>query len=173
MASAAHMTGITYALNAIHSFCVLSQGMWILDNAASEHMCSDQSLLQNISILDSLILVSLPNGTQVKVTQKGKLAITENLVLNGVLLVPNFKFNLLSIKRLCEQLHSMVYFSENLCILQAPSLKRPLAIGKDHKGLYVLDKEQFERLGTDKKCRPGMTEDLLKVQTYECNNAFS
>ena len=88
--------------NVIHSFCALSQGMWILDSGASEHMCSNQSLLQNISVLNSPILVSLPNGTQVKVTQKGKLVVVENLILNGVLLVPNFKFNLLSIKRLCE-----------------------------------------------------------------------
>ncbi|KAJ8435622.1 hypothetical protein Cgig2_012276 [Carnegiea gigantea] len=34
MASAAHMAGITYALNTVHSFCVLNQGVWIIDSGA-------------------------------------------------------------------------------------------------------------------------------------------
>ena len=92
-----------------------------------------------------------------------------------MLLVPNFKFNLLSVKRLCEQLHSTVQFTENLCILQAPSLRRPVAIGKDHKGLYVLDKEVFERLGISKKSSAGhtMKEDSSSIQFYRCNSASS
>ena len=96
-------------------------------------------------------MVNLPNGTQVKVTHKGKLRIAKDLVLNDVLLVSHFKFNLLSIKRLCEQLHSTVQFTETLCLLQAPSQKRPLAIGKDHKGLYILDRKAVEKAAFEKK----------------------
>ena len=36
-ASAVHTAGITYALNAIYSFSVLSNRVWILDCVASEH----------------------------------------------------------------------------------------------------------------------------------------
>ena len=68
VASAAHMEGITYALNTVHSFCVLNKGMWIIDSGASEHTCSEQSLLQKLSLLKYPVLVNLPNGTQVKVT---------------------------------------------------------------------------------------------------------
>ena len=71
MASTAHMAGITYVLNTVHSFCVLNQGVWIIESGASEHTCSEQSLLQKLSVLKYPILVSLPNGTQVMVTQKG------------------------------------------------------------------------------------------------------
>jgi len=63
VASTAHMAGVTYALNIVNSFCVLNQGVWIIDNGASEHMCSEQSLLQKLSMLKYPILVSLPNGT--------------------------------------------------------------------------------------------------------------
>lgn len=107
-------------------------------------MSSELTSLHELTLLRSPILVNLPNGTQVKVTHKGKLRIGKGIVLNNVLLVPNFKFNLLSIKRLCEQLGCTVEFMERLCMLQAPSLRRPLAIGKDFIGLYILDRDNIQ-----------------------------
>jgi len=91
-ASAIHMVGITHVLNAINSFCSIHKGLWILDSRASEHMSSELTVLHGLTPLTSRILVNLPNGTQVKVTQKGRLQIAKGLVLNDVLLVPNFKF---------------------------------------------------------------------------------
>jgi len=84
-------------------------------------MCSEHVCLHDLSLLSCPILVNFPSRTQVKVTHKGRLRIAKDLVLNDVLLVPNFKFNLLSIKRLHKQLHSTVQFTCTLCILQAPS----------------------------------------------------
>ena len=138
-----------YKRQAIHSFCALTRGMWILDSGASEHMSSECSLLHDLSLLDYPMMISLPDGTQVKVTHKGKLRVADGLSLDNVLLVPQFKFNLIPIKRLCEQLHSTIQFIDNLCILQAPSQKRPLAIGRDHKGLYILDRTLFEAAAAD------------------------
>jgi len=138
------MAGITFAFNAIHTFCALSQGVWILDSGASEHMSSEPDFLHDLSLLEHPMMINLPNGAQVKVTHKGKLRVSDGLVLRDVLLVPKFKFNLLSIKSLCEQLHSTVQFTESMCILQAPSQRKPVAIGRDHKGLYILDKKLLE-----------------------------
>jgi len=115
------MAGMTYAFNAIHSFCVLSRGVWILDSGASEHMSSDSTCLHDLSLLDHPMMINLPNGTQVKVKHKGKLRVSDALILHDVLLVPKFKFNVLSIERLCEQLHSTIQFTEDMCILQGPS----------------------------------------------------
>jgi len=66
VASAApvHMVGISYALNAIHSFCVLSQGVWILDSGASEHMSLDSTFLHDLSPLDHPMVINLPDGSQ-------------------------------------------------------------------------------------------------------------
>jgi len=139
-----HMAGISYALNNTYSFCVMNQGTWILDSGASEHMSSDSTALHDLSPLNCPIMINLPDGTKVKVTHKGKLRISDTLVLHDVLLVPQFKFNLLSIKRLCQQLNSTIQFTAEMCILQAPSQKKPLAIGRDHKGLYILDKKFLE-----------------------------
>ena len=143
-ASAAHMAGILHALNAVHSFCVMHKGAWILDSGASEHMSSERQALRDLTLLKFPVLVTFPNGTRVKVTYKEKLQIAKGLTLQDVLLVPNFKFNLLSIQKLCKQLKCTVEFTETLCMLQAPSLKKPLAIGTDCMGLYVLDREVIQ-----------------------------
>ena len=90
-------------------------GYWIVDQ--SEHMCLEQTVLQDLCYLQQSILVNLPNCSQVKVTQHGKLKISKDLILNHVFHVPNFKINLLSIKRLCEQLKCSVEFIEAVCLL--------------------------------------------------------
>ena len=90
--------------------------------------------------------MNLPNGSKVKVTKHGKLRISKDLVLNHVLHVPDFRFNLLFIRKLCEQLKCSVQFIEALCLLQGHSQKRPLVIGKHTLGLYILDKGHVQEL---------------------------
>ena len=111
-ASAAHMTSINYALNVVHFSCVIKQRTWILDNGASEHMSLEHAFLYDLSLLNCPVLVNLPNGTQVRAIHKGKLRITKELVLNDVLLVSKL-CSILSIERLCEQLHNTVNFIQN------------------------------------------------------------
>jgi len=161
-----HMAGMSHVSNAIHSFCALTRGMWILDSGASEHMSSEYSFLHDISRLNHPMMISLPNGTQVKVTHKGKLRVATDLSLDNVLLVPQFKFNLISIKRLCEQLHSSIQFTDSICVLQAPSQKRPLVIGRDHQGLYILDRRLLEAAAAPSK-------PLKNDQFSSCNQVFS
>ena len=52
-----------------------------MDSGVSEHMSSDQRALQDLTLLNCPILVNLPDGTQVKVTYKGKLQIAKGLTL--------------------------------------------------------------------------------------------
>jgi len=116
-------------------------------------MCSRPDSLQDLSTLNYPIMVNLPNGTKVKVTHQGKLQISSNLVMDRVLFVPHFKFILLSVKRLCQQLKCTVQFTENKCTIRSLSLRRTLDLGKDQLGLYVLDKEgvQAARISDDKR----------------------
>ena len=57
-----------------------------------------------------------------------------------------FQFNLLSVKRLSEQLKCEFVLSEHACVLQGPYLKRPLEIDKSTHELYILDDEVARRL---------------------------
>ena len=138
-----HMVGINlpsttvYNSNAISCLYKLEVGSWILDSGASDHMSFDSSILYNLKHLENPVLVSLPNGYKVQVTHHGQLKIGDNLELNHVLLVPHFKYNLLSVKKLAAQLNCQVIFTENSCTLQGPSLKRPVEIGRESCGLYI------------------------------------
>ncbi|XP_049394567.1 uncharacterized protein LOC125858815 [Solanum stenotomum] len=77
--------------------------LWILDSGASHHMTFDRNLLVNLITLPYPLLVRLPNGYRVKITEIGSVCLTSEITL-----------------------------------YKAPSLKRPLEIGKAHDGLYFL-----------------------------------
>ena len=99
----------------------------------------DMKFLTNTAYLPYPLLITLPNGYKVKVTQIGKVILASNIILNEVLYVPSFKYNLVSIQCLSKSIpKSVVSFTETSCILQAPSMKRPLVIGEAEGGLYFL-----------------------------------
>ena len=53
-----------------------------------------------------------------------------------MLVVPSFKFNLISVQCLTSQLKAIISFTNSSCIMQGPSLKSPLEIGSAKDGLY-------------------------------------
>ncbi|KAH0738712.1 hypothetical protein KY290_037417 [Solanum tuberosum] len=111
---------------------------WILDSGASNHMTFNISLLHNVTTLPYPILVDLPNGYKVKVTQIGSVALGPMISLEKVLFVPSFKYNLISINAMSIQSHCTISFTKTSCVMQAPSMKRPLVIGRAEAGLYFL-----------------------------------
>lgn len=74
--------------------------LWILDSEASNHMSFHKSFLINIRPLPYPILISLPNGYKVKVTEIGDVTLRPTIILYNVLYVSSFKFNLISINAL-------------------------------------------------------------------------
>ncbi|XP_060212195.1 uncharacterized protein LOC132639793 [Lycium barbarum] len=116
----------------------LSANSWIIDSGATNHMTYNKALLTNIITLAYPFFVTLPNGYKVRVTEAGNVYLSSTLTLCNVLFVLSFKFNLISVHCLCVQLKSIVSFSEFSCLMQAPSLKRPLEIGRASNGLYYV-----------------------------------
>jgi len=140
--------------------CKLEGRIWIVDLGASDHMVFDKALLHNIRYLKNPILITLLDDSKVKVSQFGDLKIGKSFILHHVLFVPYFQFNLLSVKRLSEQLKCEVVFSEHACVLQGPSLKRPLKIGKSIQGLCILDHAVSRR------------RKLEEINEISCNSTF-
>ncbi|OIT19221.1 hypothetical protein A4A49_57217, partial [Nicotiana attenuata] len=70
---------------------------WILDSGASNHMTFNKNLLTNIITLPYPLLVVLPNGYKVKVTEIGSVALVPDITLHKVMFVPSFRYNLISI----------------------------------------------------------------------------
>jgi len=63
-------------------------------------MSFDLEALDDLQFFEQPVSMTLPNGHKVLVNQHGKLKLSVDLVLRPVLLVPHFKYNLLSIKGL-------------------------------------------------------------------------
>ncbi|OIT26574.1 hypothetical protein A4A49_65536, partial [Nicotiana attenuata] len=74
--------------------------IWILDSGASNHMTFNKSLLTHIKTSVYPMLITLPNGYRVKVTEIGTVTLAPNIILHKVLYVPSFKYNLISIHSL-------------------------------------------------------------------------
>jgi len=111
---------------------------WILDSGASKYMTYDASIMFNIKPVNSPLHISLPNSHKIKVTHWGNVRIFPNLILSNVLYVPSFRYNLLSIQKLCNQFNCLLIFSSYGVIIQGPSMKRFLVLGEVKKGLYIL-----------------------------------
>nr|XP_016433975.1 PREDICTED: uncharacterized protein LOC107760444 [Nicotiana tabacum] len=108
----------------------ISSDSWILDSGAT--MSFNKEFFTNLKTLPKPLMVKLPNSYRIKVTYSGTVPLLPNLFLQNVLYIPSFKYNLLSVHKLCKQLKQYVLFTPFSCfLLQGPSMKSPLEIGKD------------------------------------------
>ncbi|KAF3667077.1 hypothetical protein FXO38_08785 [Capsicum annuum] len=105
---------------------------------ATHDMTPHKHLLTNVKPLPSPYLIFLPNGYKVKITCTGSFPLYSDLVLNNVLLVYSFQYNLISLHQLLLQFNCIAHFTATSCVMQGHSLKRPLEVGKLSNGLYVL-----------------------------------
>lgn len=96
------------------------------------------SLLHYIVTLPYPLLVVLPNGYKVKVTQIGNVTLSPEISLKKVRYVPSFKYNLISIHNMTIHSNCIVSFTKSSCFMQDSLMKRPLVIGRAEDGLYLL-----------------------------------
>lgn len=72
---------------------------WIIDSGASDHMTPHLSCLTKVTSTLTAPQINLPNGDTAVITHTGTLTLSNSLNLAGVLCVPNFKHNLLSVQK--------------------------------------------------------------------------
>ena len=114
-----------------------SQETWVLDTGATYHIVRSVDLFTKItSSITSF--VQLPNGERVVVTHIGTIQVTSSLVLENVLCVPSFTFNLISISQLTKSLSCCFIFLSNMCFIQDLSCWKTIGVGKLHHNLYLL-----------------------------------
>jgi len=82
--------------------------------------------------------VILPDGSIKSVTKVGQIPLQSNLVLQNVLYVPEFKFNLLSIGKLLsdQPIFTTIYYHK--CVFQDLITEKVVAIARFDGGLYRL-----------------------------------
>ncbi|XP_077251841.1 uncharacterized protein LOC143891076 [Tasmannia lanceolata] len=122
--------------NSLCSSLSLSYNSWIIDSGATDHIVCSPSLLSSVSPATSAS-VKLPNGNLAPVLHVGTVILSNDLVLNQVLCVPSFSYNLLSVKKLTHDSNCFVTFFPDHCLFQDRSTKMMIGAGKETCGLYI------------------------------------
>ncbi|XP_074328421.1 uncharacterized protein LOC141666331 [Apium graveolens] len=130
--------------NMAGKFCFVSSSgtKWIVDSGATDRMCCDLSLFKSHEKMHrSDSFITIPNGKQVRIDKSGVVELNHDIVFKDVLYVPEFKFNLVSIPKICRDMSCTVTFTNNDCFLQGP-LMRPQLLGSFKNGLYYLEDDK-------------------------------
>ena len=120
------------------NYCLLScsESTWLIDSGASDHICSDLSCFSDYTnFSDHNNYITIPDGSKVLVQHIGTVKINDDIILHNVLHVPQFQFNLISVHKLCTDLHCEVHFSHTQCFLFSQKGKK-IPLGNVRAGLY-------------------------------------
>ncbi|CAM8948593.1 unnamed protein product [Rhodiola kirilowii] len=128
-----HMAGITCLTTT-----KLAHNTWILDSGATDHITHHMHLLHDVKLLKIPYEVLMPNGSKALVTHTGSCDINPLLTIHEVLLVPDFRFNLLSIGKLITHSHCIVHFIDTKCYIQDQAKQTVQGIGDLSNGLYQI-----------------------------------
>ena len=110
---------------------------WVLDTGATDHIIHSISLFTKITSSISSF-VHLPNGEKVLATRIGTIQVTTSLILEDVICVPAFSFNLISVSKLTKSLSCCLVFLSNYCFVQDLTCWKMIGLGKLHNNLYLL-----------------------------------
>jgi len=108
---------------------------WIIDNGDTDHICSSLSHFNSYHQINH-ISVKLPNGNQVFANYSGSVFI--NQVLDNVLYIPNFTFNLLSVAKLIDNLSCVIVFYSNGCHIKDKTSLKMIGSAEMQGRLYIL-----------------------------------
>ncbi|CAM8968144.1 unnamed protein product [Rhodiola kirilowii] len=109
-----NFSGISYVNLVAHTF---DKHEWILDTGATDHMIPHLEIMSDIRKLNKPVLVKLPDGSMKKVIQCGNVYIAPGFMLQDVLHVSEFRFNLLSVSKIAAQKNLTAFFDDSQCAL--------------------------------------------------------
>jgi len=133
---------------------------WVLDSGATDHMTYVFDQLVESKTLKEKSKIILPNGHTSEISSIGKVQLSNDLILQDVLYIPAFKYNLLSIPKLTKDNNCIVIFHLKFCVIQDYVNKRILGIARECRGLYMLKDKPLD--GVDSKFQH-IIQQLLEV----------
>lgn len=96
---------------------VLCAESWIVDSGATHHVAHDKSLFEELS--ESMnTSVTLPTGFGVKIAGMGRVRLSDTMVLNNVLYIPDFRLSLMSVSQTTKDLGYQIIFDPDSCMIQ-------------------------------------------------------
>lgn len=107
---------------------------WILASGATDHIVHSFTLFTSITSIVQ-ISIRLPNGDVAKVTHIGTVQLSSTLILENVLCIPTFSFNLISISQLTQSPTCCIFLS-HCCFIQDLKPWRMIGLSKKQECLY-------------------------------------
>ena len=127
---------------AAKSFCLLTAQLemkWIITSGATNHITPHLSLFKSFTPISKAYIITMSNGKQVQVKHAGTINLNATIILQDVLHVLEFRFNLLSASKLAKQLFSSIVFTSTSYYIQDPLKNIQLDLGKEIGGLYLVN----------------------------------
>ncbi|KAM0026082.1 putative RNA-directed DNA polymerase [Helianthus debilis subsp. tardiflorus] len=112
------------------------EGEWIFDSGCTAYITYLSNILVSKRVTPFEAPVIIPNGDSIPVKGKGDYVLPEGAKVNGVLYVPDFKCNLLSVSRLSRDLQCCISFFPDFCIMQGLQRRNLIGAGRCQGGLY-------------------------------------
>lgn len=114
----------------------VSSNTWILDSGATAHIFFSKESFISLKPIDGAS-VTLPNETRIKVDYCGDVQLSQDILLQDVLYIPSFRFNLISVGVLSSKLPIIVKFVDGSCFLQDKYSLRMIGKVEHKNGLYL------------------------------------
>ena len=108
---------------------------WIIDTGASHHVTGTESCLTDTHHI-SQCSVGLPNSAHAIATKAGRVLLTDGLILEHVLFVPQLHCNLISVSQLIDDSKCLLQFTNSLCAIQDLRSRSLIGAGERKDGLY-------------------------------------
>jgi len=118
---------------------------WILNSGATDHICSSLTHFTSYHQINP-IFVKLPNGNQVIANYSGSVFINQDRVLDNVLYIPNFTFNLLSVAKLINNLSCVIIFYSNGCHIKDKNSLQVIGSTDMQDRFYILRVPSYQNL---------------------------
>lgn len=103
--------------------------------------------------------ITIPDGTKITVTHIGNIKLNNFIELTDVLYAPSFKFNLISVSKLCKTVAYCVHLTSELCTIHEHSVSQSIPLGRHSQGLYVSAASLFPQTAASslkKVCLPSV-----------------
>ena len=117
---------------------VLASESWIVDSGATHHVACDRSRFETFFVSLNAS-VTLPTGMGVRIEGVGRVRLSNSLILNNVLYIPDFRLNLMSVSQVTKDLGYRILFDDVSCMIQDHIKGLMIGQGEQVANLYVLE----------------------------------
>ncbi|KAK2966571.1 hypothetical protein RJ640_009343 [Escallonia rubra] len=124
---------------ATSNFSGKTENGWIVDTGATNHITHDVNSLSNVEQQHNIPPVQIPDGKTIHVHALRQINLGNRLILDQVLGVPDFCFNLMSVSKLTRDLNCTLTFWQNFFVIQDLHSRRLIGVGRERNGLYYLE----------------------------------